>query len=64
MKDLSNRASGSIDQDCIYVIFRVFDLYKDSIDMRVYMDPDIMRQRGDLIFTAESWSVVPAPTLN
>lgn len=64
MKDSSNGASGSMNHHCIYVVFRVFNLFKDSIDMRVYVDPDIMRQRRDLLFTAESWSVVPAPTLN
>lgn len=28
--------------------------------MCVYMDPEALRQDGTLLFTAESWSVVPA----
>lgn len=64
MKDTSNGASGSINQGRIYVVCRVFNLYKDSIGVQVYMDPDVMRRRGDLIFAADGWTVVPAPAPN
>lgn len=44
--------------DSIYVVIRVFNLGKSSIDFKVLVDPEGMRQRGELAFTAENWSVV------
>ena len=29
--------------------------------MKIYVDPNVMRQRGELAFTAETWSIVPGP---
>jgi hypothetical protein len=43
----------------VYVIIRVFNLNKDNIDMRVYVDPAAMEERHELNFTAQQWSVVP-----
>jgi hypothetical protein len=43
----------------VYVILRVFNLDKDNIDMRVFVDPEGMRERKQLVFTAESYSVIP-----
>jgi hypothetical protein len=43
----------------IYVILRVFKLDKDGIDMKAYLDPAGMEEREELIFRAESYSVVP-----
>lgn len=43
----------------VYIIIRVFNLDKDSIDMRVYVDPAGM-QGKELEFTPESYSVVPS----
>ena len=43
----------------VYIIFRVFNLDKDKIDMRLYVDPAGMEERGELQFTSESYSVVP-----
>jgi hypothetical protein len=42
----------------VYIIFRVFKL-GDEIDMRLYVDPFGMEERGELRFVAESYSVVP-----
>jgi hypothetical protein len=42
----------------IYVIFRVFNLGNDSIGLKVLVDPVTMRQRGELAFTTEKWSVI------
>jgi len=43
----------------VYLILRVFNLDKNNIDMAVYVDPEGMRARGDLVFIPESYSVVP-----
>ena len=43
----------------VYIILRVFNLDKDSIDMRIYVDPAGM-QGKELEFTPESYSVVPS----
>jgi len=52
----SNAESGRTER--IYVIFRVFNLGNDSIGLKVLVDPESIRQRGELAFTAETWSVV------
>ena len=44
----------------VYIILRVFNLDKDGIDMRLYIDPAGMEERGELHFTSESYSVVPS----
>jgi hypothetical protein len=59
MHNMSNGESGVEHSDHIYVVFRVFNLGQGSMGMRVYVDPEVMRARGDLLFTAETWSVVP-----
>jgi hypothetical protein len=43
----------------VYIILRVFNLNRDIIDMRLYVDPAGMEERGELHFTSESYSVVP-----
>jgi hypothetical protein len=44
----------------VYIIFRVFNLDKDTIDMRLYVDPKGIEDGGVLAFTPESYSVLPA----
>jgi hypothetical protein len=41
------------------MIARVFNVDKASIDLNLYIDPESMRQEGALVFTPESWAVVP-----
>lgn len=43
----------------IYMILRVFRVQSEMIGMSIYMDPEQLRLDGDLVFTGESWSVVP-----
>lgn len=43
----------------IYVIFRVYNLGKDNMSLRIYVDPDALQRQGELRFTAESYSVIP-----
>ncbi|EXJ63403.1 uncharacterized protein A1O5_11452 [Cladophialophora psammophila CBS 110553] len=45
--------------EAIYVIFRVFHVGRDVPGVRIYIDPEAMRRKGDLVFTAENWSVGP-----
>lgn len=59
MKDMSNGESGSVNPATVYVIFRVFNLDKDSVDLRIYVDPEVMREKRALVFTAKTWTVVP-----
>jgi hypothetical protein len=46
----------------VYIILRVFNLDKDTIDMRLYVDPKGIEERGDLVFTPESYSVLQGET--
>ena len=48
----------------VYVVLRVFNLGKDTVDMRVYVDPKRIEDEGGLIFTPESYSVIPAESLS
>ncbi len=41
----------------IYMIMRVFELSKDTMGVKVYLDPDTLREDGALIFTPETYSV-------
>lgn len=43
----------------IYVVFRVYNLGKDNMGLRIYVDPDALRRQDVLRFTAESYSVTP-----
>jgi hypothetical protein len=44
----------------IYAIFRVFDLGKESLALKIYIDPESHRQSSTLWFEAEKWSVKPS----
>ncbi|VUC26126.1 unnamed protein product [Clonostachys rosea] len=47
------------DRSEVYMILRVFWLDSNNIGMRVYLDPEQMRQDGGLVFTGETWSIIP-----
>ncbi|KAI1499875.1 hypothetical protein F5X99DRAFT_388501 [Biscogniauxia marginata] len=59
MQDRSNGLTRTENPETIYVVFRVFNLGRDSIDFSIYVDPHFMKEQGSLKFTAETWSVVP-----
>ncbi|KAI9372834.1 hypothetical protein BJX61DRAFT_542344 [Aspergillus egyptiacus] len=61
MQNPSGGAAGGRPLECVYVVFRVFNLGRDSVGVKVYVDPESMRERRELLFTAETWSVTPAP---
>jgi hypothetical protein len=46
--------------DEIYIIFRVYQLNKETMGVRIYIDPESLRQQGRLVFTADSYNVVPS----
>ncbi|RDH24776.1 hypothetical protein M747DRAFT_252824 [Aspergillus niger ATCC 13496] len=60
MQEMSNGETQSDNMDTIYVIFRVYNLGQRGMRVKIYVDPEMMRLREELLFTAEGWSVVPA----
>lgn len=60
MQEMSNGETQSNNMDMVYVIFRVYNLGQQGMRMKVYVDTEMMRVRGELLFTVEGWSVVPA----
>ncbi|RSL61952.1 hypothetical protein CEP54_005994 [Fusarium duplospermum] len=45
--------------DKIYVVFRVYEVEKTAVQLRVYVNPAKLEGSGRLIYTAETWSVRP-----
>lgn len=43
----------------VYIICRVFNIDKNTVNVRLYVDPKGI-DGGDLIFIPESYSVLPA----
>ncbi|PNP47993.1 hypothetical protein THARTR1_10412 [Trichoderma harzianum] len=46
-------------EDSVYIIMRVFNVGNGNIGLRLYVDPAELEAREELLFTAETWSVVP-----
>jgi hypothetical protein len=44
-------------EDTVYIIFRVFELYSDAIDLRLYVNPPELERQGKLEFLAEKYTV-------
>jgi hypothetical protein len=59
MQENSNSATSPAVSPTIYLIARVSNVDKSSIDLKLYIDPEKLRQDGSLVFTGETWSVVP-----
>ncbi|KAJ3494321.1 hypothetical protein NLG97_g4156 [Lecanicillium saksenae] len=57
--DLMQSKHQSQDRSEVYMILRVFGL-RGLLGMCAYLDPEEMRQNGQLLFTAPTWSIVPA----
>ncbi|KAL3421238.1 ino80 chromatin remodeling complex protein [Phlyctema vagabunda] len=43
----------------VYIIFRVFNLGRNNLSVKLYVDPEAHRLRGDLIFESQTWTVRP-----
>ncbi len=41
----------------VYIIFRVFNLYTDAIDVKLYIYPLELERQGQLEFTADKFTV-------
>lgn len=57
---MQENTNGNDNRASVYMIFRVFNLEAENIGLRVLVDPESLRNREQLSFTAESWSVVTA----
>lgn len=57
MRDV--HANHTEDRSIVYLICRVFNINRDTIGMRVYLDPEQLRQDGQLRFAGQAWSVTP-----
>lgn len=47
------------ERDAVYIVFRVSEVTSGMPKLRLYVDPEAHRRRGELVFTAETWTVVP-----
>ncbi|QYS99675.1 hypothetical protein H0G86_006795 [Trichoderma simmonsii] len=47
-------------EDSVYIIMRVFNVGNGNIGLRLYVDPAELEAEKELLFTAETWSVVPS----
>jgi len=43
----------------VYIIFRVFNLGRNNMSVKLYVDPEGHRLRGDLLFEPQTWTVKP-----
>ena len=41
----------------MYIIFRVFDLFSDEIDVRLFVNPPDLERQGKLEFSTEQYTV-------
>ncbi|KAH0527319.1 hypothetical protein TsFJ059_002332 [Trichoderma semiorbis] len=46
-------------ENSVYIIMRVFNVVNGNIGLRLYVDPAELEAKEELLFTAETWSVVP-----
>ncbi len=64
MREHTNAVNSSADSPTIYVIFRVFNVDKDSIGLKIHMDPEKLRCDGLLVFTEQAYAVTPGAGQN
>jgi hypothetical protein len=43
----------------VYIIFRVFNLEKNNIGVKLYINPETAENRGELEFQVDKWVVKP-----
>jgi hypothetical protein len=61
MLENTNGVSGTENQGVIYALFRVFNLGKESMGLKIFIDPEQQRSRGVLRFTADKYTITPGP---
>jgi len=57
----SNGADGDENHDSVYALFRVFNLGKESMGLRIFIDPEQQRRQDVLKFAADKYTVSPGP---
>lgn len=57
---MKDNAIDAENRDTIYAIFRVYNLGRDDMGLKIYIDPESLRLSEQLGFTAETWSVAPS----
>lgn len=55
MRDIHNAG----DRSAVYILLRVYEIGGAGSAMKAYFDPEQMRLDETLLFTGETWSVVP-----
>lgn len=43
----------------IYLVCRVYNLGRDSLSVKLYVDPEAHRRQGSLAFASHTWTVMP-----
>ncbi|ENH67493.1 hypothetical protein FOC1_g10010770 [Fusarium oxysporum f. sp. cubense race 1] len=61
MQENSNTTLSPATSPTVYLIARVSNVDKTNVEVKIYLDPEKLRQDGSLVFTGETWSIVPGP---
>ncbi|KAI8691937.1 hypothetical protein NCS56_00187800 [Fusarium sp. Ph1] len=61
MQENTNTTLSPMVSPIIYLVARVSNVDKPNVEVKLYVDPEKLRQDGSLVFTGETWSVVPGP---
>ncbi|KAF4340028.1 hypothetical protein FBEOM_6067 [Fusarium beomiforme] len=61
MQENSNTTLSPATSPTVYLIARVSNVDKSNVEVKLYVDPEKLRQDGSLVFTGETWSIVPGP---
>lgn len=59
MERTTNGPRGDQNQTAVYALFRVFNLGRSSMGLKIYIDPAEQRRARKLTFTSEKYAVVP-----
>ena len=59
MESATNGPHGNENQDVVYALFRVFNLGRSSMGLKIYVDPAEQRRLGKLSFTSDNYAVTP-----
>jgi hypothetical protein len=43
----------------IYILFRVYDMGKDTLNVKIFVDPEAHRRGRSLTFIEHTWAVKP-----
>ncbi|GIC90505.1 uncharacterized protein Aud_006939 [Aspergillus udagawae] len=60
MQTMWTDINAGLEEPEIYVVFRVYYLGKESMGLKIYVDPESLRQEQRLVFSPESYSVYPS----